>query len=100
MEPPPVGAYAEVCVADKIVNSQGYTIINLYVGQKLNVVGVQNRDDDRWYMVAFNVNGDSSAFFSSKSGEFQSNYYLGNGGSTVLPTLPSNSARLKLNGCN
>ncbi|SPD72686.1 exported hypothetical protein [uncultured Desulfobacterium sp.] len=97
---PPIGAFAEVCVADQVVNSPwGMMVANLYVGQRLNVIGVQDKDGERWYLVSFNTNNDSAAFFSAKTGKFREDLYI-NGGERVLPKMRPNRARLSLNGCN
>ena len=98
--PGPVGAYAEVCQTDQLINSPfNDTVANLYVGQKLNVYGMYMKDGETFDLVGFQGADNRSAFFSDKTGRLDSAIYLHNGAQRVMPTIRPNNVVLKLNGC-
>lgn len=96
---PPVGAFAEVCEVDELRNYPWNALVtNLYVGQRLTVHGMSERDGIAYYLAGLTDTSNSAVFFSSETGLLEPEIFIANG-LRVLPTLKPNKVRLGLNGC-
>lgn len=96
---PPVGAFAEVCEVDELRNAPWNAVVtNLYIGQRLTVHGMYERDSIAYYLAGFQDASNSAVFFSAETGLLEREIFIANG-MRVLPTLKRNKVRLGLNGC-
>ena len=98
--PAPAGSFAEVCKADRLVNSPwSAEVANLYVGQKFSVLGMYKKDTDTLYFIDLQGPQDLAVFFAGRTGQLEPDIYMRSSVQKVLPTLKENKVVIKLNGC-
>ena len=89
-----------MCQTDRLISAPYDAVVaNIYVGQKLSVVGMYEKGGTNYYLVGLQGEQDTSAFFSEKTGKLEPEIYVELGGRRIFPTIKPNNVVLKLYGC-